>query len=344
MFDVQSTVPAAAHSTMRAGGFLEKFVTVSHVEDIPEACALAARTNLPLLILGGGSNIVFGDNLLPYFVVRMNIQGITIEHEDKDTVTIQCGAGVVWDTLVAWCTQRSYSGLELLSLIPGTTGAAPVQNIGAYGTEFATIATRINFFDTETKQFSSFTKDECMFDYRTSIFKREPNRRVVTSVILTLSKKNPPIPTHPEISKELEAQANNSQGDVTQNCAAIREAVIAVRTQKLPDPNIIPNCGSFFMNPIVDSSTAERITQEFSNVPTYPAKNGIKLSAGWLIERAGYKGFIRGATGTHDKHALVVVNRGGATGSDIKAVANEIAEAVFNRFGVRLVPEVNFYF
>jgi UDP-N-acetylmuramate dehydrogenase len=338
MLDVRFNVPATEFSTMRAGGTLAQLITITTPEDIPEAYATARTEGLPLRILGGGSNTVFGDTNLPYLFAHMQIQGIRIEHETESTVTIACGAGVPWDALVDWCVTRGYAGVELLSWIPGTVGAAPVQNIGAYGTEFANVAHRIEFFDTETQQFTSFTNQQCDFGYRTSIFKREPSRRIISKVALTLSRVIPALPAHPEIRAEL------SEDSSVPLLMRIRNAVIAVRTRKLPDPRTIPNCGSFFINPIVSNAVVEHIQKEFADVPTYSATGGIKLSAGWLIERAGYKGFVRGATGTHDRHALVIVNRGGATGSDIQAMANEIAEAVFNRFGVRLVPEVNFIF
>lgn len=340
MLDVRSDVPAADFSTMRVGGTFAQFVTVTSPEEIILVVDRAAAAQLPLRILGGGSNTVFGDTKLPYFFAHIAIDGITIEQEDISSVLISCGAGVSWDTLVMWCTERGYTGIESLSWIPGTTGAAPVQNIGAYGTEFANVAHHIEFFDVSTKQFSSFTKEECDFGYRMSIFKREPNQRIISKVFISLSKEAPLQPTHPEIIKELENTDTNKDSLLS----SIRNAVIAVRSRKLPDPNTIPNCGSFFMNPIVSLEQVSTIKNDFPDMPQYPAAGGAKLSAGWLIERAGYKGFVRGATGTHEKHALVVVNRGGATGADIRAMANEIAEAVFNRFGIRLVPEVNFIF
>lgn len=338
MLNVRFGVPATEFSTMRAGGTLAQLVTITTPEDIAEAHATAHTTGLPLRILGGGSNTVFGDTNLPYLFAHMQIQGISVEQETETTVTIVCGAGVLWDSLVDWCVTRGYAGIELLSWIPGTVGAAPVQNIGAYGTEFANVAHRIEFFDTETQQFDSFSGQHCDFEYRMSIFKKEPHRRIISKVALTLSKVTPTLPAHPEIRAEMSEDSSVSL------LMRIRNAVIAVRTRKLPDPRIIPNCGSFFMNPIVSDAVVEHIQKEFADVPTYPAAGGAKLSAGWLIERAGYKGFVRGATGTHDRHALVIVNRGGATGSDIQAMANEIAEAVCNRFGIRLVPEVNFIF
>jgi len=338
MLDVRFSVPASEFSTMRAGGTLAQLVTITTANDIPQAYAQAQAAGLPLRIVGGGSNTVFGDTDLPYFFAHMCIDGITIEQETETTATIACGAGVQWDTLVDWCVSRGYSGIELLSWIPGTVGAAPVQNIGAYGADFASVTDRIDFFDTTTKQFASYTKIECDFGYRMSIFKREPHQRIISKVVVTLSKNTPSLPTHPEVFAEI------NPNSTTPLLIQIRNAVIAVRTRKLPDPRVIPNCGSFFMNPVVHEEAVTRIQKEFADLPTYPAAGGTKLSAGWLIEHAGYKGCVRGATGTHDRHALVIVNRGGATGSDIQAMANEIAEAVFNRFGIRLVPEVNFVF
>ena len=330
--NVRENVPASELSTMRVGGTIPRVVSIRSAADAQRALEMTNELGLTFVPLGGGSNVVFGDGTLPYLVGLIEVPGIEYrEHHSHQLVT--CGAGVPWDELVAHTIERGLSGLELLSAIPGTVGGAPIQNIGAYGAEFADTCESVEIFDPATREVRLLNRASCGFSYRSSIFKREPGAVVLRVTLRLHAAEHVPIPSHPEVAAALQHTPATP--------AAIREAVRSIRARKLPDPAITPNCGSFFTNPIVDETTAARIRAEFPDMPAYPAETGTKLSAGWLIERAGYKGISRNGAGTHERHALVLINHGTATGVSVRALAQEIAEAVFDRFGVSLVPEAN---
>lgn len=287
-------------------------------------------------VLGGGNNILF-TRRFEGTLIKPAATGITVIGEDTDTVTLRAEAATDWDRMVAWCVERGLWGAENLSLIPGTVGASPVQNIGAYGAEAAGIIYRVHLYDTLRREHATLEKADCRFAYRDSIFKHElRGRTVITAVELRLGKHPSPNLAYGDLKAQVEARGGAS-------IANIRNAVCAIRRSKLPDPDTLGNAGSFFKNPVVDNATAERLREEDPACPVYPvsAHGMCKLAAGWLIDRAGLKGFRMGRVGVHERQALVLVNFGGATGNEVIALARYVQDRVFDRFGVRIEPEVN---
>lgn len=287
-------------------------------------------------VLGGGNNILF-TRRFEGTLIKPAATGITVIGEDTDTVTLRAEAATDWDRMVAWCVERGLWGAENLSLIPGTVGASPVQNIGAYGAEAAGIIYRVHLYDTLRREHVTLEKADCRFAYRDSIFKHEMRgRTVITAVELRLGKHPSPNLAYGDLKAQVEARGGAS-------IANIRDAVCAIRRSKLPDPDTLGNAGSFFKNPVVDNATAERLREEDPACPVYPvsAHGMCKLAAGWLIDRAGLKGFRMGRVGVHERQALVLVNFGGATGNEVIALARYVQDRVFDRFGVRIEPEVN---
>lgn len=287
-------------------------------------------------VLGGGNNILF-TRRFEGTLIKPAATGITVIGEEADTVTLCAEAATDWDRMVAWCVERGLWGAENLSLIPGTVGASPVQNIGAYGAEAAGIIYRVHLYDTLRREHVTLEKADCRFAYRDSIFKHElRGRTVITAVELRLGKHPSPNLAYGDLKAQVEARGGAS-------IANIRNAVCAIRRSKLPDPDTLGNAGSFFKNPVVDNATAERLREEDPACPVYPvsAHGMCKLAAGWLIDRAGLKGFRMGRVGVHERQALVLVNFGGATGDEVIALARYVQDKVFDRFGVRIEPEVN---
>ena len=287
-------------------------------------------------VLGGGNNILF-TRRFEGTLIKPAATGITVIGEDTDTVTLRAEAATDWDRMVAWCVERGLWGAENLSLIPGTVGASPVQNIGAYGAEAAGIIYRVHLYDTLRREHATLEKADCRFAYRDSIFKHEMRgRTVITAVELRLGKHPAPNLAYGDLKAQVEARGGAS-------IANIRDAVCAIRRSKLPDPDTLGNAGSFFKNPVVDNATEERLREEDTACPVYPvsAHGMCKLAAGWLIDRAGLKGFRMGRVGVHERQALVLVNFGGATGNDVMALARYVQQRVFDSFGVRIEPEVN---
>ena len=287
-------------------------------------------------VLGGGNNILFTQRYNGTLIHPTGC-GISIIREDNDSITIEAEAALEWDDLVAECVERGLWGAENLSLIPGTVGASPVQNIGAYGAEAKDIISRVHYFDTEKCCHLSLSGEDCQFTYRDSIFKRElKGRAIITSVEFTLSKHPAPNLGYGDLAAETEAR-----GGAT--LINIREAVCDIRRRKLPDTSKIGNAGSFFKNPIVEKSVAEKLKAQYENMPIYPAADPTrcKLAAGWLIDRAGLKGARRGNVGVHENQALVLVNFGGATGGEVIELAQHVQQSVHNKFGIRIEAEVN---
>lgn len=291
--------------------------------------------NQRLIVLGQGSNILFLDDF-EGLVIHPKVPGIKTVGEDRSFYRIEVGAGEVWDEFVDFCVTYNLGGVENLSLIPGNVGAAPVQNIGAYGQEVCSVVERVKGFDLETLQMAEYSVDECKFAYRDSIFKSYlKNRFIITSVVFRLGK-------FPEFNLKygfLEEKVKE-KGEVS--LKTIREAVIEIRNSKLPAVKNLGNAGSFFKNPAVEMAVADRLLNEFGDVPVYPAGDQkAKLAAGWLIEQAGWKGRREGNVGVHKDQALVIVNYGGATGKEVWDFSEHILQSVFEKFGVLLEREVN---
>jgi UDP-N-acetylmuramate dehydrogenase len=288
----------------------------------------------PLLILGGGSNILFRGEFEG--VVLLNeVKGIEQVDEDDDYVYVRAGAGENWDGLVQYCIGRGWAGLENLSLIPGNVGAAPMQNIGAYGVEVRDVFWELEAWGIEERKMRTFTLSDCEFGYRESVFKRRlKGQYVILSVILRLRKQPIFHTSYGALREELAGQELSIR--------AIADAVIRIRRSKLPDPAEIGNAGSFFKNPTVPADIFERLKADFPGIVGYPTEGfDIKLAAGWLIEQCGWKGFRRGDAGVHARQALVLVNYGNATGEELYALSEEVLQSVTLKFGVVLEREVN---
>jgi UDP-N-acetylmuramate dehydrogenase len=289
------------------------------------------------MALGGGNNMLFAGDF-DGTLVKSAARGIEITSQTDESVSVRAEAGVDWGDFVEWCIARGLWGTENLSGIPGTVGAAPIQNIGAYGAEVKDIIDSVECFATETRNFLTLAAEHCGFGYRESVFKGAlRGKTIVTAVNFTLSKEPLPNLSYAALAEMLPA------GEA--KLADISRAVIEIRDSKLPDPSKEGNAGSFFKNPVIDTTVAHRLAAEYPSMPLYPAGKGdatkSKLAAGWLIEQAGWKGRTEGHVGIHPRQALIVVNKGGATGSEIVAFARRVQDDVKAKFGVELEMEVN---
>ncbi len=292
-----------------------------------------------VLILGGGSNVLFTKNV-DAFVLRNEIVGIELVKEDALHVYVRVGAGVNWHAFVQHCIAQNWSGVENLSLIPGNVGASPMQNIGAYGVELKNVFFALDAYVMPEKKVRTFTLNDCAFGYRDSIFKKElKNQVVILDVTFRLNKVHSFNTSYGAIEEEL-AKMNVKELSI----AAISQAVINIRSSKLPDPKVIGNAGSFFKNPTVNMIKYFHLKSQFEDMVGYKQPKGeMKLAAGWLIEQCGLKGHRNGDAGVHDKQALVLVNHGHATGGDIYELSEKVIEAVKNKFNITLEREVNIY-
>lgn len=290
----------------------------------------------PFLVIGGGSNLLFMNDfkgtILHSMVTSIDILGFTNDH-----VHIKVGSGVIWDDFVAWCAVNGYWGVENLSAIPGEVGASAVQNIGAYGVEAKDVIDTVQTISLKDGRERDFSNAECRYGYRQSIFKNElKGQYAVSYVIFTLSKTPQPKLGYGALGQEVERLGGPSLEN-------IRQAVISIRGSKLPDPKVLGNAGSFFMNPVITEQEFNIIRSNYPDVPSYPAADGmIKVPAGWLIEKTGWKGRSLGPAAVYDKQALVLVNKGGATGADVKRLADTVIEDVKQKFGITLSTEVNY--
>lgn len=304
----------------------------------PEALAELFEFNMvregPLLVLGAGSNILFTRDW-PGVVLSMAALGITVVGEQADHARIRVEAGENWNDFVHWSLARGYSGLENLVLIPGTVGAAPIQNIGAYGVEVGEFITRVEAWDRESRTLTTFSNADCQFGYRDSVFKQARDRYIITAVEFELPRNRPLQIDYAGVREELA-----SIGADTPTPSRVAEAIARIRTRKLPNPALTGNAGSFFKNPLVDAQAAADLRARYPQLPLWEMPDGhFKLSAAWMIEACGFKGLQQGHAAVSDQHALVLVNLGQATGSDIQALAKRIQDTVLARFGSRLEVE-----
>lgn len=309
------------------------FLEYDSVEKLEELIA-AGRITSPYLHIGGGSNLLFtGD--YEGVILHSRIGGIEVTAEDEETVRVRVGAGVVWDDFVAYCVEHGWYGTENLSLIPGEVGASAVQNIGAYGVEVKDLISSVETVNIQGVK-RVFQIDECGYSYRNSIFKRPEMKQVfVTYVCFRLSKKEHYTLDYGTIRQEL--------GDCPVDLKTLRQVIIRIRESKLPDPKVLGNAGSFFMNPVVPRGVFEALQKQYPQMPFYELDaDRIKIPAGWMIDRCGWKGKSLGPAAVHDKQALVLVNRGGATGADIVALSDAVRTSVREKFGIDIHPEVNF--
>ncbi len=327
------------HNTFGIDAKSSVFVEYNTERELLEIVSLVKKQKLkpPYLHIGEGSNILFVNNF-PGTILHSKIDSVTILSEDQDNILVKVGSGKNWDSFVALCVENRWYGAENLSLIPGETGAAAVQNIGAYGAEIKDIIFSVETLNILTGEKRIFTNRECCYSYRNSIFKLAENKRlIVTGVVFNLSKQERYNLTYDNLSKAISEFQSPS-------LEIIRNTVISIRDEKLPDPRVIGSAGSFFMNPIVSKEKLTELISIYPNIPHYPLidnKEGeVKLAAGWLIEQCGWKGKSLGRAGVYEKQALVIINKGGAIGDEILALSNEIILSVKQKFGIDLHPEV----
>jgi len=338
---VASEVSLKAFNTFGIDSTAQYFVEVSSAVQLQELLREDQWKRTPKLILGGGSNLLFTSHF-EGLVIKVGIGGIEVVVENQEEVWINVGAGENWHQLVVHCIEQGWGGIENLSLIPGTVGAAPMQNIGAYGVEIKDVFESLQAVQISSGKVRGFTAEDCKFGYRESVFKNiYKGQFIITSVVLKLSKR-PVINTSYGAIEEVLTERLGENALEQASIRDVSDAVIHIRQSKLPDPTEIGNAGSFFKNPIVSAAQYESLKQKYQKVPGYPlSETEVKVPAGWLIEQAGWKGKRFGDVGVHDRQALVLVNHGGATGEAVKKLAYDIQQSVQEKFGVLIQPEVN---
>ena len=333
---IQSNFSLKPFNTFSIEAKAKSFVAVHSLDELKTV--LAEHAAEPKFILGGGSNMLLTQDI-EALVIHIDLKGKRILKEDDDFVWVESMAGENWHEFVLWTIDQNFGGLENMSLIPGNVGTTPVQNIGAYGTEIKDTFVSCDAMKIDDQTMRTFSKEDCRFGYRESIFKQEAkNQYIITSVVFKLTKRNHNINTsYGDITKELALQ-NVSVPTLKD----VSNAVIAIRQSKLPDPKILGNSGSFFKNPVISRSHFEKVQAQFPEIRFFEVSpTEVKVPAGWLIEQAGYKGFRKGDAGVHKNQALVLVNYGSATGQEILALSREVQQAVFDKYSIAIEAEVN---
>ncbi len=335
MFKIKENISLKKCNTFNIDVNGQFYVECFSVQDIIDFLNIHRNKDLPLMVLGGGSNVLFTKDFEGY-ILRPSIKGINIINETNEEVIVKVGAGEDWDEFVEYCVNNDWGGVENLSLIPGNVGTCPIQNIGAYGVEVKDVIVFVEVLDIETLKVKSFLNLECNFGYRDSIFKRKlKGKQIITSVIFKLKKQPVFKLDYGNLIEELK-RFNEV------NLKNIRQAVIEIRESKLPDPDEIGNSGSFFKNPVVQKIIVKKLKEDYPEMPCYELGDDLaKVPAGWLIEKAGWKGKRVGDAGVHEKQALVLVNYGNATGKEIYNLAQEIQKTVKAKFGIDIEMEVN---
>ena len=314
------------------------FAEAHNDDEVREALQYCAERELPLLVIGGGSNVLLTQDVQA-LVLRMATRGIRVIEDSGQRVVVEAEAGEVWHAFVLWTLAQGFAGLENLSLIPGTVGAAPMQNIGAYGVEIKDVFAGLTALDRQTGQLRDFTLEECNFGYRDSVFKQHPGRWLILRVRFALSRA-----TRLHLEYGPVRQRLSEQGIHQPTATDVSRAISSIRSEKLPDPAVLGNAGSFFKNPVVSSALAAELKLTHPNLVGYPQADGqVKLAAGWLIETAGWKGFREDDAGVHRLQSLVLVNYGAATGLQLLSLAQRIQEDIARRFNVQLEMEPNLY-
>ncbi|ASO03587.1 UDP-N-acetylmuramate dehydrogenase [Arenibacter algicola] len=334
--DIRKDISLKKYNTFGIDAKAKFFCEINSIADLKKALSLQGYPTL--FVLGGGSNMLITKDL-ENLVLHINLKGIEVISENKDEAIIKVSAGENWHNMVLWTLDHDYGGLENLSLIPGNTGTAPIQNIGAYGVELKDTFVSCDAMEIATQELKTFTKEECQFGYRDSYFKNEGlGKYIITSVSFKLTKRNHKLNVdYGAIVSEL-----HISGITNPSIKDVSNAVIAIRKSKLPDPKELGNSGSFFKNPVVDKQQFDNFTKMNPTAPFYKVtENEFKIPAGWLIEQCGYKGKRFGDAGVHKNQALVLVNYGDASGAEIIDLAENIIDSVSQRFGIVISPEVN---
>jgi len=334
--ELHQNIPLKNFTTMRLGGNASFITEVRTPDEVSLAYKTATTQNLPVFIIGGGSNVIARDEGFKGLVIRIRIPGFEVIGDDTNTTTIKIGAGEEWDSVVKRSVDMRLSGIEAMSAIPGTSGAAPVQNVGAYGQEIADTLVSLEAFDTQSNSFITLSNSECEFSYRQSIFRStQKGRYIITSITLKLSKNLPQPPFYEALQKYFDERGTTI---FTQDI--VRDAVIDIRTNKLPDPKLLPNVGSFFKNAIIEAWQLDGLRSEYPEMPIYDMGDGkYKIPTGWLIEQTGLKGKILHGIKIHDKNCLVLINQSATGYQDLALARDEIIGAVRDKFRLQIEQE-----
>ena len=334
--DVMTNISLKQYTTMKLGGETRYMATADSASDVVPLYRNARKENLPIFVLGGGSNVITHDEVFEGIVLLNKIKGFEIIAETDETTDVKIGAGEVWDEVVEKAIGLGLQGIEAMSGIPGTAGAAPVQNVGAYGQEIADTLISLEAYDSKTDTIVTISADECDFSYRNSIFRdKEKGRYCILNITLRLNKAEPKPPYYASLQKHID------ENDIREvNLSVIRVAVLNIRSEKLPDPAELPSAGSFFKNALVEKWKLEELQREYSDIPNYAMSDGkYKIPTGWLIDKAGLRGYRSHGMRVYEKNALVLVNDSATGYDDLAAIREEIVQIVFDKFGIKIEQE-----
>lgn len=334
--DVMTNISLKQYTTMKLGGETRYMATADFADDVVSLYRNARKENLPIFVLGGGSNVITHDEVFEGIVLLNKIKGFEVISETDETTDVKIGAGEVWDEVVEKAIGLGLQGIEAMSGIPGTAGAAPVQNVGAYGQEIADTLISLEAYDSKTDTIVTISADECDFSYRNSIFRdKEKGRYCILNITLRLNKAEPKPPHYASLQKYID------ENDIREvNLSVIRVAVLNIRSEKLPDPAELPSAGSFFKNALVEKWKLEELQKEYSDIPNYAMSDGrYKIPTGWLIDKAGLRGYRSHGMRVYEKNALVLVNDSATGYDDLAAIREEIVQIVFDKFGIKIEQE-----
>ena len=334
--DVMTNISLKQYTTMKLGGEARYMATADSPGDVVSLYRNARKENLPIFVLGGGSNVITHDEVFEGIVLLNKIKGFEVISETDETTDVKIGAGEVWDEVVEKAIGLGLQGIEAMSGIPGTAGAAPVQNVGAYGQEIADTLISLEAYDSKTDTIVTISADECDFSYRNSIFRdKEKGRYCILNITLRLNKAEPKPPYYASLQKYID------ENDIREvNLSVIRVAVLNIRSEKLPDPAELPSAGSFFKNALVEKWKLEELQKEYSDIPNYAMSDGrYKIPTGWLIDKAGLRGYRSHGIRVYEKNALVLVNDSATGYDDLAAIREEIVQIVFDKFGIKIEQE-----
>ena len=334
--DVMTNISLKQYTTMKLGGEARYMATTDSPGDVVSLYRNARKENLPIFVLGGGSNVITHDEVFEGIVLLNKIKGFEIIAETDETTDVKIGAGEVWDEVVEKAIGLGLQGVEAMSGIPGTAGAAPVQNVGAYGQEIADTLISLEAYDSKTDTIVTISADECDFSYRNSIFRdKEKGRYCILNITLRLNKAEPKPPYYASLQRYID------ENDIREvNLSVIRVAVLNIRSEKLPDPAELPSAGSFFKNALVEKWKLGELQKEYSDIPNYAMSDGrYKIPTGWLIDKAGLRGYRSHGMRVYEKNALVLVNDSATGYDDLAAIREEIVQIVFDKFGIKIEQE-----